>query len=135
MTFMLSCDKMVGEMDKEYMRQYQRNRRLRASEKGLCIICTKRPTPEGYKTCKECRHSSSPRKYANLPPKPIICPICESIPDKFYWHHWHDFDQGIGMWLCPYCNIVVELEDKGLVDRYKCLKREAEQQIKLTRDI
>jgi len=61
----------------------------------------------------------------NRPPLPITCPICGSIPDRFYWHHWEDTHPKLGMWVCPYCNIIVELEDKGLVDRYKELRYEA----------
>jgi len=125
------------------MNQYYRLRRQKLSEQGICTQCSKRPATFGFATCEECRtrarnyqrvrHGWTPspnqrrqkRQYHKLvprPEKPIICPLCGSISTLFYWHHWDDTKPRMGMWLCPYCNHIVELEDRGLVNNYRELR-------------
>lgn len=111
---------------KEYTNQYQRARRTRLAKQGMCAMCCARPAEAGFRTCEVCRNKSRQGNHIirgrNKPPQPIICPICESIPSRFFWHHWDDSRPKLGIWVCPYCNIIVELEDRGLVDRYRELK-------------
>jgi len=118
---------------KEYINQYQRSRRAKAKSQGICGTCCSRPARQGLTTCRICGErakqycAKSRDNYRNtvLPPQPITCPICGSIPAEFFWHHWNDEIREFGMWICPFCNIIVELEDRGLVDKYRELKRNA----------
>ena len=118
---------------KEYIRKYQRSRRIRLASQGICTQCCSRPADVGFTSCGICRaNAKARRKHIPThegsnpwPPQPIICPICESIPNRFYWHHWVDSHPELGIWVCPYCNIIVELEDKGLVDKYRKVRDEA----------
>ena len=64
-------------------------------------------------------HSHAPDR----PDKPPVCPLCENTKNKIlYWHHWDDNQPMKGMWLCPHCNAIVELEDRKLVQKYIGLK-------------
>jgi len=119
-------------MDREAMNQYVRERRRAGLARGICPNCQSRPVTTGFKSCVYCREKAKAYNEANYgiggvksivkPPMPIMCPLCESIPTIFYWHHWDDSNRKIGMWLCPYCNHIVELEERGLVDKYRELK-------------
>ena len=122
------------------MREYQKARRAKLSSQGMCKCCCSNPATPGFATCDVCRtrsrqhmYNKKPRKrhtgiHSKIeftkPSKPIICPLCDSIPSQLYWHHWDNNHPELGMWLCPYCNIIVELEEKGLVEKYKKLKEE-----------
>lgn len=108
---------------------YQRKRRAKSRGLGICIHCCCRPATPGFTSCEPCRTAIRIRmsihtkaKLKDRPDKPDKCPICGDGAGILYWHHWDDEHPSIGIWVCPHCNIIVELEDRGLVERYKELK-------------
>lgn len=109
------------------MNTYQRNRRVRFKSLGICIHCCCRPATSGFSSCELCRTAIKSRmlvnRFADKPPKPDKCPLCGDGTGRFYWHHWDDNNLRLGVWLCPHCNTIVELEDRDLVQRYRRLKR------------
>ncbi len=53
-------DKTTCKSCKEYNRQYQKKRRSRLIESGLCVTCGKRLARENRKTCLECYEKYTP---------------------------------------------------------------------------
>ena len=120
-------------MSKEYNTPYMREHRRKCKEKGTCIHCCSRHATPGFTSCDVCRDAIRIRmsgktrvKILRRPPKPEICPLCENSDHTvLYWHHWNDSKPEVGMWLCPHCNAMVELDDRELVDKYRELQLDA----------
>ena len=68
---------------REYMRKYMQEHYLTTD--GKCIKVSK-------------------------PPRPEKCELCKQRPAKS-WHHWDDNHMEIGLWLCLFCHIFVEIID------------------------
>jgi len=105
---------------------HQRERRAKCRSLGICIHCCCRPVTLGFSSCELCRNAIKLRmsitRYKDRPDKPDECPLCGDTSGRFYWHHWDDGHPKVGMWICPHCNLMVELEDRGLVEKYRDLR-------------